>query len=129
VSATGRLSPAGDIPAGFFTAGIAYGHTPRGDRLYVANNLGGKSHPNVTDEDPPGHTVMVIDPATGKAHWEDDSACPSTRWMVFNEGTKATSPTGGARFRHRHGDAAARRHPAAQTGPLLADHPTGIGTR
>ena len=48
VSATGRLSPAGDIPAGFFPAGIAYGHTPRGDRLYVANNLGGKSHPNVT---------------------------------------------------------------------------------
>src|SRR6478609_10629494 len=63
ITPAGRFVPDGPIPAGHFPAGIAYGHTPRGDRLYVANNLGGKSHPNVTDEDPPGHTVMVIDPA------------------------------------------------------------------
>src|SRR4051794_21881961 len=41
VQADGSLKATHTIPAGNFPAGIAYGHTPRGDRLYVADNLGG----------------------------------------------------------------------------------------
>jgi len=48
------------IPVPNFPAGMAYGTTPRGDRLYVANNLAGRAG----DVNPPGHTVTVIDPAT-----------------------------------------------------------------
>jgi YVTN family beta-propeller protein len=48
------------IPVPGFPAGLAYGRTPRGDRLYVANNLNGRAG----DTNPPGHTVTVIDPAT-----------------------------------------------------------------
>src|SRR5829696_7747720 len=48
------------IPVRGFPAGMAYGSTPHGDRLYVANNLAGRAG----DTNPPGHTVTVIDPAT-----------------------------------------------------------------
>ena len=48
------------IPVPSFPAGIAYGTTPHGDRLYVANNLAGRAG----DTNPPGRTVTVIDPAT-----------------------------------------------------------------
>jgi YVTN family beta-propeller protein len=48
------------IPVPSFPAGIAYGRTPRGDRLYVANNLSGRAGAT----NPPGRTVTVIDPAT-----------------------------------------------------------------
>jgi hypothetical protein len=41
VGPDGSLTANADIPAGFFTAGIAYGKTRLGDRIYVANNLGG----------------------------------------------------------------------------------------
>ena len=54
------LRPAGDIPVPNFPAGLAYGKTPKGDRIYVANNLGGV--PGTTN--PPGRTVTVIDPKT-----------------------------------------------------------------
>ena len=54
------LKPAGDIPVPNFPAGLAYGKTPKGDRIYVANNLGGV--PGTTN--PPGRTVTVIDPKT-----------------------------------------------------------------
>ncbi len=54
------LTPAGDIPVPNFPAGLAYGKTPHGDRIYVANNLGGV--PGTTN--PPGRTVTVIDPKT-----------------------------------------------------------------
>jgi YVTN family beta-propeller protein len=64
VAGDGGLTPRGDIPAGFFTAGLAYGHTPLGDRVYVANNLGGDPFTTGSYEDPPGHQVTVIDPAT-----------------------------------------------------------------
>src|SRR5262249_46445883 len=50
------------IPAGSFPAGIALGNTPLGDRLYVANNLGGAPFTVGPYEDPPGHQVTVIDP-------------------------------------------------------------------
>jgi YVTN family beta-propeller protein len=48
------------IPVPSFPAGMAYGRTPRGDRLYVANNLNGRAGAT----NPPGRTVTVIDPAT-----------------------------------------------------------------
>ena len=54
------LRPAGDIPVPSFPAGLAYGKTPHGDRIYVANNLGGA--PGTSN--PPGRTVTVIDPKT-----------------------------------------------------------------
>jgi YVTN family beta-propeller protein len=55
-----QLVPAGDIPAPWFPAGLAYGHTPLGDRIYVANNLSGPAGA----DNPPGSTVTVIDPVT-----------------------------------------------------------------
>lgn len=51
----------GAIPMPFFPAGIAYGHTPLGDRLYVANNL---SAAPSGEQNPAGHQVSVIDPGT-----------------------------------------------------------------
>jgi len=56
----GQLTQTGDIAAPWFPAGMAYGHTPIGDRLYVANNLAGPG----SQGNPPGHQVTVIDPAT-----------------------------------------------------------------
>jgi DNA-binding beta-propeller fold protein YncE len=53
VAADGSLTATVDIPAGFFPAGLAYGHTPIGDRLYVANNLGGEPFTTGSYEDPP----------------------------------------------------------------------------
>jgi YVTN family beta-propeller protein len=55
-----QLTQTADIPAPWFPAGLAYGHTPIGDRIYVANNLAGPA----SEENPPGHQVTVIDPAT-----------------------------------------------------------------
>jgi YVTN family beta-propeller protein len=132
VSATGRLSPAGDIPAGFFPAGIAYGHTPRGDRLYVANNLGGKSHPNITDEDPPGHTVTVIDPSTGAITRKIDLGRPLDPMDVAfnNEGSKAYVTNWVGRSVSVIDTATQQKVGgillSPETDPLLADHPTGI---
>ena len=54
------LSETGQIPTPYFPAGLAYGHTPRGDRIYVANNLSGVAGAT----NPPGRTVTVIDPKT-----------------------------------------------------------------
>jgi YVTN family beta-propeller protein len=66
VGADGSLTATADLPGGFFPAGIAYGRTPLGDRLYVADNLGGDPFTTGPYEDPPGHQVTVIDPATGQ---------------------------------------------------------------
>ena len=61
---SGRASPArekslsrspGQIATPFFPAGLAYGRTPLGDRLYVVNNLSGPAG----GTNPPGHTVTV----------------------------------------------------------------------
>ena len=52
------LREIGTIPVPNFPAGLAYGNTPRGDRIYVANNLSGRAGTS----NPPGHTVTVIDP-------------------------------------------------------------------
>jgi YVTN family beta-propeller protein len=45
-----------------FPAGLAYGETPNGPRLYVANNLSGPA--GGTGGNPPGNKVTVIDPST-----------------------------------------------------------------
>ncbi|MEO8687658.1 MAG: bifunctional YncE family protein/alkaline phosphatase family protein [Solirubrobacteraceae bacterium] len=52
------LRETGQIPTPYFPAGLAYGKTPRGDRIYVANNLGGVAGAT----NPPGRSVTVIDP-------------------------------------------------------------------
>ena len=56
----GRQHAARDrqIPTPYFPAGLAYGKTPRGDRIYVANNLSGVAGAT----NPPGRSVTVIDP-------------------------------------------------------------------
>ena len=54
------LRETGQIPTPYFPAGLAYGKTPRGHRIYVANNLAGVAGAT----NPPGHTVTVIDPNT-----------------------------------------------------------------
>jgi YVTN family beta-propeller protein len=59
--AGGKLTETGQIATPFFPAGLAYGKTPLGDRLYVVNNLSGPAG----GTNPPGHTVTVVDPATG----------------------------------------------------------------
>ncbi|MEA2148346.1 MAG: hypothetical protein QOD69_176 [Solirubrobacteraceae bacterium] len=64
----GALTETGQIAldqsaGAFFPAGLAYGHTAHGDRLYVAGNLGGLAGGSAGN--PPGHTVSVVDPATG----------------------------------------------------------------
>jgi YVTN family beta-propeller protein len=56
------LSETRAIPVPGFPAGIAYGHTPKGDRIYVVNNLAANA---AGGANPPGHTVTVIDPASG----------------------------------------------------------------
>jgi YVTN family beta-propeller protein len=55
-----KLRETGQIPTPFFPAGLAYGKTPRGDRIYVANNLSGVAGTT----NPPGRSVTVIDPKT-----------------------------------------------------------------
>jgi YVTN family beta-propeller protein len=57
------LQETGQIQTPYFPAGLAYGHTPKGDRIYVANNL---AAPASGAGNPPGHQVTVIDPATDK---------------------------------------------------------------
>src|SRR5947208_284766 len=56
----GKLQAGPDIEAPWFPAGLAYGPTPLGPRLYVANNLSGP--PSVAGN-PTGDSVSVIDPA------------------------------------------------------------------
>jgi YVTN family beta-propeller protein len=63
-----QLTQTGDIPAPWFPAGMAYGHTPIGDRIYVANNLGGPA----SQDNPPGYQVTVIDPATNQVTGQID---------------------------------------------------------
>jgi YVTN family beta-propeller protein len=54
-----ELTETGTLAAPTFPAGLALGRTPRGTRLYVANNLSALGAGN-----PPGHQVTVVDPAT-----------------------------------------------------------------
>jgi len=57
----GQFVEVGQIPTPFFPAGLAYATTPRGDRIYVANNLSAPA--SASAGNPPGHEVTVIDPS------------------------------------------------------------------
>ncbi|MDQ3849266.1 MAG: bifunctional YncE family protein/alkaline phosphatase family protein, partial [Actinomycetota bacterium] len=59
----GQLTESGAIAAPGFPAGLAYGRTSKGDRLYVANNLSASA--SAAGGNPPGHTVTVIGPQSG----------------------------------------------------------------
>jgi YVTN family beta-propeller protein len=132
VAPGGVLVPGPDIKAGFFPAGLAYAVTPRGPRLYVANNLGGPSDPNNTYEDPPGHTVTVIDPAVGRAVATIDlGAALDPLGVTFNRtGTKAYVTNWTGRSVSVIDTARQRLLSTVLLSPrshaLLADHPTGI---
>ena len=130
VTGDGQLVPTGDIPAGVFPAGVAYGHTPLGDRLYVVNNL--SSINPYGYEDPPGHTVTVIDPATGAITATVDLGTPlfpldvvfsrdGTRAFVTNLSGRSVSVID-TMTQMKIGDIVL----SPQDDPLLADHPTGI---
>jgi len=56
------ITETGQVQTPFFPAGMAYGHTPTGDRLYVVNNLSGPA--SNTTGNMPGYQVTVLDPAT-----------------------------------------------------------------
>lgn len=67
-----RLRRTRDIPVPNFPAGLAYGRTPRGGRIYVANNLGGPAAAG----NPPGHSVTVINPKTNRVTGSIDLGTP-----------------------------------------------------
>ena len=92
VAADGSLKPSQTIPAGNFPAGLAYGRTPLGTALYVADNLGGAPFTTGSYEDPPGHEVRVIDPSTTRSPRRSTSALALDPFGVaFN--TTARRPT------------------------------------
>jgi YVTN family beta-propeller protein len=62
VTETGQI-PLDAAAGAYFPAGLAYGETPHGARLYAAGNLGAAAGDAAGN--PPGHTVSVIDPAGG----------------------------------------------------------------
>ena len=132
VTAAGRFVPEGPIPAGHFPAGIAYGRTPLGDRLYVANNLGGDPFTTGSYEDPPGHEVTVINPATGRITATIDLGTPGDPFGVaFNRGATKAYVTNWAGRSVSVVDTTAQRLVktivlSPQTDPLRADHPTAI---
>jgi DNA-binding beta-propeller fold protein YncE len=57
-----HLVPGPDIAGVTWAAGLAFADTPKGERLYVANNLSARPAGGLN---PPGGTVTVIDPTTG----------------------------------------------------------------
>src|SRR5262245_26943848 len=128
----GGLVETGRIPAGSFPAGIALGNTPLGDRLYVANNLGGPPFTVGPYEDPPGHQVTVIDPATKAITTTIELGEPLDPYGVtFNrQGTKAyvTNWMGRSvavidtKAQQKIADIVL----SPPTNPLQADHPSGI---
>jgi YVTN family beta-propeller protein len=132
VALGGQLTARPDIAAGFFPTGLAYGHTPLGDRLYVANNLGGPSNPGSTYEDPPGHTVTVIDPAAGAVRATIDLGPALDPFaVVFNRaGSKAYVTNWAGRSVSVVDTAKQVKLSDIQLSPpgnpLLADHPTAV---
>jgi YVTN family beta-propeller protein len=123
----GRLERAGDIAAPYFPAGLAFGNTPRGPRLYVANNLASDA---TGAANPPGHEVTVIDPGTsavigridlgaalqpfGVTFTRDGRKAYVTNWMGRNVVVID------ARTETKVGEI------ALDPDPLVADHPSAI---
>ena len=131
----GGLTTVAEIKAPFFPSGLAYGHTPRGDRIYVTENLGANSNPSGGPEshaDPPGHVVSVIDPATNKMTAKIDLGFAGYPLAVAfdRDGAKAYVTSWAGR---RVSVIDTQRQRTIETivlsprsDPLLADHPTGI---
>jgi len=132
VGADGTLTPTHTIRAGNFPAGIAYAHTPSGNRLYVADNLGGAPFSTGSYEDPPGHEVLVINPATSKLVGTIDLGRALDPFGVaFNRtGTKAyvTNWTGRSVvvIDTASEKVISRIALSPPVDPLQADHPTAI---
>jgi YVTN family beta-propeller protein len=122
------LREVGTIPVPSFPAGLAYGTTPHGDRLYVANNLAGRAG----DTNPPGHTVTVIDPATSAVTNVIDLGMAAQPFGVTFDrtGTKAyvTQWLGRAVSVIDTATETTLRHVTLSpaTNPLQADHPSAI---
>ncbi len=128
----GGLTETATIPAGQFPTGLAYGDTPLGARIYVADNLGDFPFTTGSYEDPPGHTVTVIDPKTnaptatidlgaaldpyGVAFNRDGTKAFVTEWVgrsVAVIDTKTQSVINAVQL-------------SPPSNPLQADHPSGI---
>ncbi|HTX69099.1 MAG TPA: bifunctional YncE family protein/alkaline phosphatase family protein [Thermoleophilia bacterium] len=135
VTTAGGLRTVAEIKAPFFPSGLAYGHTPLGDRLYVTENLGADSQPSGGPEshaDPPGHTVTVIDPATEQvtARIELGVAGYPLGIAFDRQGTKAYVADWAGRCLSVIDTAKQRTMKtivlSPLSDPLVADHPTGV---
>lgn len=125
------LKETATIATPFFPAGMAYGETPLGDRLYVANNL---SAPAAAGLNPPGNRVTVIDPATnavlktidlgvslqpfGVAFRRDGKKAYVTNWMGRSVSVIDTATETKVKDVQL----------SPQTAPLEADHPSATST-
>jgi YVTN family beta-propeller protein len=132
VQADGTLKPTHTIKAGFFPAGLAYGRTPRGPRLYVADNLGGAPFSTGSYEDPPGHDVLVVDPAANKVDATIDlGRALDPLGVTFNHSaTKAYVTNWAGRsvavISTRSQRVITTIQLSPRSDPLQADHPTDI---
>jgi len=127
----GRLRETGQIQAPFFPAGLAYGHTPRGDRIYAVNNLSGPAS-STGGGNPPGHQVTVIDPTTNTVEATIELGTPlAPLGVAFSSNGRKAFVTNWMGRSVSVIDTASERKvddvslsPAAN--PLQADHPSAI---
>jgi YVTN family beta-propeller protein len=127
-TAGGSLRETGQIPTPYFPAGLAYGHTPLGNRIYVANNLSGPA----LGGNPPGGQVTVIDPSTSTVTATIDLGVRrAPLGVVFERHGRKAYVTNWIGRSVSVIDTAAQRarrtivlSPA--TDPLLADHPGSV---
>ena len=126
------LRETGRIQAGFFPAGLAYARTPKGPRLYVADNLGGPPFTTGSYKDPPGHEVRIIDPRSGRVTKTVDLGLPLDPLDVaFNgSGTKAYVTQWMGRsvavIDTRRERVVGHVELSPLSDPFQADHPSGI---
>ena len=117
------------IPVAGFPAGMAWGRTPRGRRLYVVNNLSG---PPSRTSNPPGRTVTVIDTgASAVVNTIDLGTALQPLGVTFDRtGRKAyvTEWTGRSVVVIDTATETARKRIvlSAPSAPLLADHPSAV---
>jgi len=126
-----QLSEVGQIPTPFFPAGLAYAATPRGDRIYVANNLSASA--SASAGNPAGHQVTVIDPAgAGRVEGTIDLGTPlAPLGVAFSrDGQKAYVTNWLGRSVSVIDTATEQKTSDIQlsplTDPLVADHPSAI---
>ena len=124
------LREIGTIPTPHFPAGMAYGKTPRGHRIYVANNLSGVAG----SSNPPGRSVTVIDPNTNQVTGTIDLGLALQPYGVTfsRRGTKAYVTNWMGRsvsvIDTRTETVRRRILLSPPSNPLLADHPNAIAT-